>query len=77
MSEESHQCTVSGCNKAYSHLRGLKQHLKTAHVQDDAVKPGRFSCKDCGQIFYHATKLALHRENEHGESREHTPKFCI
>ena len=70
MSEEQYPCTVPGCGKVYSHSRGLKEHLKIAHLQNDAVKTGRFSCTKCDQTFYHATKLALHHENEHGKSRE-------
>ena len=75
MSEErgkdTYPCTVEGCSKEYANCRSLKQHLKIAHDQSDAVKKGRFTCKECDQSFYHASKLAQHCSSQHGETSAH------
>lgn len=46
-------------------MDNLKTHLKKAHGESDATKPGRFECHECKKCFYHAKKLASHYTDDH------------
>lgn len=65
MQKNTFACQVEGCQKMYSRLDSLKNHLQYDHLMEDAVKQGRFVCNDCKKKFYHATKLVKHCEEEH------------
>jgi uncharacterized Zn-finger protein len=61
---KSFQCTVDGCQKAFTRKHALKVHVKTVHEDS---RP--FECRLCQSAFGHKHLLNRHLERMHGEDQ--------
>ncbi|KAF9352277.1 hypothetical protein BGX26_009874, partial [Mortierella sp. AD094] len=61
------ECTVPGCNKAYTQLHNLKSHERTGHTPVQKPKPFLCIIAGCTKAFSQRKSLALHIRASHKE----------
>ncbi|KAF9165534.1 hypothetical protein BGX21_009504 [Mortierella sp. AD011] len=61
------ECTVPGCNKAYTQLHNLKSHERTGHTPIQKPKPFLCIIAGCTKAFSQRKSLALHIRASHKE----------
>lgn len=60
------KCQISGCNKKYTSLYGLKYHEKNGHNKDSKyLKPFKCTIVDCDKSYKNANGLKYHLDNGH------------
>ncbi|KAG0052798.1 hypothetical protein BGZ83_002107 [Gryganskiella cystojenkinii] len=61
------ECSIPGCNKAYTQLHNLKSHERTGHTPVIKLKPFRCIIEGCHKAFSQRKSLAVHIKNAHKE----------
>ncbi|TGZ69357.1 hypothetical protein CRM22_003782 [Opisthorchis felineus] len=76
------------CTKSYKFLRGLRQHLRTAHTGQAEIRIGKSVgenlesvnkgclCPECGKFFKRCDNLQVHRKTIHDKRAQHACVLC-
>jgi len=67
---KAYKCSVLGCNKAFTHKRGVIEHEETAH---EGVY---YECKECGKRFGMKNNMRKHLKSVHSKEKNFKCTTC-